>query len=1119
MTNIKPGDIIKGNQWSEPVEIKLVEEDEKYFHIIGVTINSRKYVEQIILREELSNISILSTESTFSEEPWKVFLSLEATRYRFASLYDPLLAMNVSKIDPLPHQIEAVYGYVLKMPQIRFLIADDPGAGKTIMAGLIIKELKLRNLISKILIVVPGHLKDQWRRELKDRFEEKFLMVDRSLLNALYGENMWMRENQIITSIDFIKRDDILPSISASHFDLIIVDEAHKMSAYLYANKTKKTARYRVGEILSKISEHFLMLTATPHKGDPENFRLFLDLLKPGFFATTKMIYESIKNKDNPLFIRRVKEDLKDFEGKPLFLPRHVITKAFSLGTESPKEADLYTKLSKYVVEQYNRAMSKNKKRNITFALIILQRRLASSTFALLRSLERRKKRLEDLLDLFKEGLQKNLKHSEDFIDFDEIEDMSEEERWKEEEIWETLSGAENREELKEEIQTIEYLIEDAKNIIRSEDEIKLRELKNSLTELSKKYPELKDKKIVIFTESRDTLEYLKSKIKGWGYTANVIHGGLNLEERIKAEKIFKNETQILVATEAAGEGINLQFCHLMINYDIPWNPNRIEQRMGRIHRYGQQKEVYVFNLVAGDTREGRVFKRLFEKLEEIKKALGSDKVFDCLGEIYQDKNLSQLLVEAAVNARNIDDILKDIEITVNEEYINKVKENLGESLATRFIDYTRIKEMAQQAQEYRLIPEYTESFFKEAFTRVGGKFHEGKSGFMVIDSVPFDLRNIAKEDTFRKSYGDLVKKYPRVTFDKEIAFRNPDVEFISFGHPLFESLMVWIEKNISDSLLNGANFIDPDGNLDGYILFYEGEVGDGTDKIVGKRLFSFYTNGKDLIKEVSPAIIWDLAQGKNIKNESIDTKSIKEHVLIKIRPSLEEYKKELLQERLRQTQIKQKYGLKSLEYLILKLDGELISLYNRKEFGENVDLAIRNKEERKEKYIKASEELKVQIQKEKTLTMSAPHFIGIIRVKSPAHIDKKMISNKEIELIGMKIAMDYEVKNGRKPEDISSENLGFDIRSKDRENKVRYIEVKARAQVGDVALTQNEWFKAKRFEDDYYLYAVVNSALKPKLYIVRNPVENLEVVQKVESVRYIIAFNEIETKGDKEIE
>ena len=1027
--------------------------------------------------------------------------------------------MNVSKIDPLPHQIEAVYGYVLKMPQIRFLIADDPGAGKTIMAGLIIKELKLRNLVNKILIVVPGHLKDQWRRELKDRFEEKFLMVDRSLLNALYGENMWMRENQIITSIDFIKRDDILPSISASHFDLIIVDEAHKMSAYLYANKTKKTARYRVGEILSKNSEHFLMLTATPHKGDPENFRLFLDLLKPGFFATTKMIYESIQNKDNPLFIRRVKEDLKDFEGKPLFLPRHVITKAFSLGTESPKEADLYTKLSKYVVEQYNRAMSKNKKRNITFALIILQRRLASSTFALLRSLERRKKRLEDLLDLFKEGLQKNLKSSEYFIDFDEIEDMSEEERWKEEEIWETLSGAENREELKEEIQTIEYLIEDAKDIIRSEYEIKLKELKNSLTELSKKYSEPKDKKIVIFTESRDTLEYLRNKIKGWGYTINVIHGGMNLEERIKAEKIFKNETQILVATEAAGEGINLQFCHLMINYDIPWNPNRIEQRMGRIHRYGQQKEVYVFNLVAGDTREGRVFKRLFEKLEEIKKALGSDKVFDCLGEIYQDKNLSQLLVEAAVNARNIDDILKDIEITVNEEYINKVKENLGESLATRFIDYTRIKEMAQQAQEYRLIPEYTESFFKDAFTRVEGKFHEGKSGFMVIDSVPFDLRNIAKEDTFRKSYGDLVKKYPRVTFDKEIAFRNPDVEFISFGHPLFESLMVWIEKNISDSLLNGANFIDPDGNLDGYILFYEGEVGDGTDKIVGKRLFSFFTNGKDLIKEISPAIIWDLAQGKNIKNESIDTKSIKEHVLIKIRPTLEEYKKELLQERLRQTQIKQKYGLKSLEYLILKLDGELISLYNRKEFGENVDLAIRNKEERKEKYIKASEELKVQIQKEKTLTMSAPHFIGIIRVEPPAHIDKKMISNKEIELIGMKIAMNYEVKNGRKPEDVSSENLGFDIRSKDRENKVRYIEVKARAQVGDVALTQNEWFKAKRFKDDYYLYAVVNSALKPKLYIVRNPVENLEVEQKVESVRYIIAFNEIETKGDEEIE
>ena len=319
MKNIKQGSIIKGSNWPEPVEIKLIEETGEYVHIVGATTLSREHVDQIILREEFSKFLVEGVESTFSEEAWKVFLALETTRYRFASIYDPLLAMNTSKVDPLPHQIEGVYGYVLKRPRIRFLIADDPGAGKTIMAGLIIKELKLRNLAKRILIVVPGHLKDQWLRELDDRFEEKFFKIDRGVLDAFYGGNVWLRENQIITSMDFAKRDDVLPSICAAHFDMIIVDEAHKMSAYRYGDKTEKTGRYKLGESLSRITEHFLLLTATPHKGDPENFRLFLDLLEPGFFATNELLQESIRNKDNPLFIRRVKEDLKDFDGKLLF--------------------------------------------------------------------------------------------------------------------------------------------------------------------------------------------------------------------------------------------------------------------------------------------------------------------------------------------------------------------------------------------------------------------------------------------------------------------------------------------------------------------------------------------------------------------------------------------------------------------------------------------------------------------------------------------------------------------------------------------------------------------------------------------------------------------------------
>lgn len=1108
MKEIKQGSIIKGPKWPEPVEVKLVEDLGQHIHIVGSTITSRNHIDQLLRRDELSDVELSTVDLDFKANPTHTFLSLETIRYRFASLYDPLLAMNTSKVDPLPHQIEAVYGYVLKLPRIRFLIADDPGAGKTIMAGLIIKELKLRNIVKSILIVAPGHLKDQWRRELRERFEETFVVVDRGIMEALYGENAWSRESQIITSVDFAKRDDVLPSLSSSRFDLVVVDEAHKMSAYRYGDNLSKTDRYKLGETLSHISDHLLFLTATPHKGDPENFRLFLDLLEPGFFATSEMLQESIDNKDNPLFIRRVKEDMKSFEGEPLFLPRYVKTIPLDLGIDSPKEKELYNELSKYVNEQYNKALAKDKKRNVAFALVILQRRFASSTYALLRSLERRINRLQDMLS----GALGQEKIDERRFDFEVIEDLSEEDRWKEEELWETLSVAENRQELEKEIRTLEGLITKSKDIINQESELKVRELSETLNKLQAENP---GEKILVFTESRDTLEYLEKRIRAWGFTVNTIHGGMKLEARVEAEAVFKNEAQVMVATEAAGEGINLQFCHLMINYDIPWNPNRLEQRMGRIHRYGQNKEVYVFNLVARDTREGMVLGRLFQKLEEIKNALGSDKVFDVLSEVMYGKNLSQLLTEAAANSRDIDEILKDIDITVDEQYIAQVKENLGESLATRYIDYTRIKELAEQAREYRLIPEYTEAFFKKAFEIAGGRFKVRADGFIAIESLPFEIRKIAEEDRFRKLYGSVLKKYPKVTFDKEIAFKNTDAEFVSFGHPLFEATLEWVERELSIALQHGALFKDPEGRLNGTILFFEGEVKDGKGKVAGKRLFAFYVDRlTGEIKSVNPAIIWDLAINETKSAEAAKVAELKSQVLGKSIEALESYTQEILKERERQAEIKERYGIKSLEHLVLKLDGDLISLIERQEKGENVDLAIRNKSESKKNYEKTLEELTKSIVQEKSLTMSTPRFVGAILIVPEEQVGAAMKSDDEIEKIGMQLAMEYEISQGRMPEDVSVENLGFDIRSSDKAGTKRYIEVKARAQTGEIAITQNEWFKAKRFGQDYYLYVVYNAASEPKLHIIQDPANTLVPEERLEIVRYIVASEDIRTKS-----
>lgn len=1113
--NIQPGSIIQGSRWPEPVEVNYVEDLGDYIRIVGATVNTRHHIDQVLPKSELEQAKSGEIKPLFTANPRHVFLALETHRYRYASLYDPLLAMNTSKIDPLPHQIEAVYSYILRLPRIRFLIADDPGAGKTIMAGLVIKELKLRHLIKRILIITPGHLKDQWRREMKDRFEEIFIVVDRGFLGSFYGQNVWMREQQIITSIDFAKQEDILNGLSAVDFDLIIVDEAHKMSAFRYGEKLDKTIRYRLGERLSELCTHLLFLTATPHRGDPENFRLFLDLLEPGFFATTDMVSESIQQQENPLFIRRIKEDLKDFEGKPLFLPRYVDTISFNLGVESYAEKDLYNGLSRYVNEQYNKALTKDKRRNVAFALVILQRRLASSTYALLRSLERRKRRLEDMIE------KTELKYREDGIsyDFDEVEDMSEEERWKQEELWEALSVAENRQELDAEIDTLTRLIDQARSIVNTDPpvEAKLRHLKEALYNLNNKYP---GSKILIFTESRDTLEYLEKNMRLWNYSVCTIHGGMGLEERIKAEAIFKNEAQILVATEAAGEGINLQFCNLMINYDLPWNPNRLEQRMGRIHRYGQNKEVFIFNLVASDTREGRVLTALFKKLDEIRNELGSDKVFDVLGDAIQGKNLSQMLMEAAASARSIEEILEEIEITVDPEYIARIKENLGESLATRFIDYTRIHEMADQAREHRLIPEYTEAFFKRAMENLGGKWQPKKmadypsGSFLGIDNIPGTLKQIGDEDIFKKQFGPLLKRYPLVTFDKDAAMRIPHAELVTFGDPLFEAILTWVERNLNIALKEGALFTDPDGLMDGVLLFYQGEICDGQNEIAGTRLFAIFTDNRNgSYRPVNPAILWDLQEGGVLQDQSIDIEQLKSRVISTLLPELATYKQILLVERQRQAAIKEKYGLKSLEILILKLDGDLITLYDRRDKGEKVDLAIRNKEEQKQHYEKASYDLQRNLERERNLTLSTPRFLAAIRV-IPATITDEMISDPEIEMIAMQRVMEYERIENRIPEDMSKENLGFDIRSTGINGERRYIEVKGRAGAGVVALTQNEWFKAQRFEDEYFLYVVLNAKTSCELYCIQDPATILQPDEQME-VRYMVSVEEIKTKGE----
>lgn len=1107
---IKEGAILEGPLWPEPVEIKMVKEKGNRIHIIAATIYSNKLIDQLLTEEEIRDISHLELVLDFSAPGSEVFLSFEALRYKYASLFDPFLAMSTSKIDPLPFQLDAVYLHALKLPRLRFMIADDPGAGKTIMAGLIIKEMQLRGLARRILIVSPGHLKDQWRRELKEKFQENFAIIDRGFLNAYRAESPWEVENQAITSIDFAKREDIRNSLWGVTWDLVIVDEAHKMAAYKYGKKTNKTTRYKLGEVLSKTTENMVFLTATPHKGDPENFRLLLDLLEPGFFAKTGMINEAKNSNDNPLFIRRIKEQLKDFEGKPIFTKRFTYTHKFLL---SDTEMELYNELSRYIIHQYNKALAQDNRRNFVFALLLLQRRMASSIYALLKSLIRKKAKYEEIIEnpaLLIEARKVNSGDKDNESDIERWEDDSESERWEKESLLEKATLASSIEELKEEVRTLDRLIVMAESILDSGNETKLQELKKIMEQVG-------DEKVLIFSEAKDTVDYLINKLRSWGYSVNTIHGEMPMEERVKAEQVFRKETQVMIATEAAGEGINLQFCHMMVNYDIPWNPNRLEQRMGRIHRYKQKKDVNIFNLVADNTREGMVLGRVLDKLEAIRNAIGSDKVYDVIGEIFPAKDLYKLVVDAVSGNIKEKDINEVMGFQVDEKYKQTILDEVLEQGLVSTIDYKSIDDLAERTQELKLVPEYVEEFFKKAFHKANGTITTRKDGSLVIKSVPLDIRKEADNIQFKKEYGSINRSYPRITFDKDVAFGNDDLEYVSFGHPLLEATLRWVDTMYAREMQLGGVFIDPSGTYNGVFWFFEGVVNDGKGEVAGKRLFVIY-DGEDP-QEVNPSILWDFIPVDDTESFTVEfDKSNAENMVI---DSIENYLAELRGERERQAKVKQKYGLKSLEHLIDDLNVKITDYEIRKGQGENMDIAIRNAREKRKDYQNAFKNLNKEIAQETSLSISKPKLLGAIFVENqqPGGEEsiKEMRTDKDIELIGMEVSMEYETSQGRKPVDVSEQNMGFDVRSKDKNDLTRYIEVKAREGEGLVALTKNEWIKARRFKDQYWLYVVANAASKPSLYVIQNPANFLDTTEKME-VRYIV-FPEEWKKGEKVFE
>lgn len=1107
---------------NENAEVKKFEKRPGYYQLEVILQKSRTFKSMRISELQLSQVEVVTgTELNVVKDSLEFFFWIQAHILRLAYQFDPLLAVNVSQVDPLPHQIEAVYSYALRDPRLRFLIADDAGAGKTIMAGLILKELQYRNLVKNVLIVAPGHLKYQWQREMKSRFGTNFTLINRSLLESNWGENIWEMYNHCVASIDFLKQDDIAQKLRSSYWDLVIVDEAHKMSAYGYSTKKgqkiEKTRRYRVGEILSNLSTHLLFLTATPHRGDDENFRLFLDLLRPGFFSKTDLLMESIENKENPLFVRRLKEDMKDFQGKKLFPPRHVNTVSFTLTIEEKK---LYTAVTNYVKNFFDKA---KENRSITFAMMILQRRLTSSTHAILRSLEKRKERLEEILELPEKIRQDKQYEGISELTDEDLEDMEEEERWKVEERLLHLTLAENLDDVRAEIGKIEELISFARDVKEKEIESKLVKLKEEIL------AQIGKKKILIFTEFKDTLDYLVSKLSSWGYSVNAIHGSMTMDARIEAEHTFKNETQIMVATEAAGEGINLQFCSLMVNYDIPWNPNRLEQRMGRVHRYGQDKEVFIYNMVSKDTREGQILERLFVKLNNMREALGSDRVFDVIGDIIPGNSLEEILRDAITGQRRIEDIYEIVD-DINPEELKKTLEKIFmTSLATRHIDYSGVQKSIFKADEHRLMPEYIEDYFLRAFVRIGGNY-EKRGEIYHIRSVPYDLRKYNEHYDFKSRFGRIERTYSKLTFDKLAAKNHPEYEYIAPGHPLLEGVNhhMLSEHGYRDSI---ALFGDETNMYEGILWFIEGELTDGMGGVAGKRIFCVYQNVMGELKQINPTILWDLAP--------VDASHLSESTkrLLQNRDRIEEYsvteimfpyQQEVQEIRRKESEIKRKYGLRSLDFLIQESNDKLLHYQQELEDGKDMHLAISNEERRKEDFEIKHNKLIFEIRYQKELSVSEPKILGAAavipmrRIKPEEDMGERggVARDDEIEKVGMRVAMDHEKEHGWIAEDVHEENLGFDIRSTKYSEEgtfedIRYIEAKARALDGAIRLTANEWKKAKRFKEKYWLYVVTFAGTSaPNLERFQNPTEEFTIDEDIYATGYIIPKEKLKSKG-----
>jgi superfamily II DNA or RNA helicase len=1103
---LKANRIITGPLFAEAVEIVFASSMGESVHVFGKGLTTGQAYDRMLSPEQIAMLEVSPDAIPYDGDAKKFRLGVEALRLGLAYEYDPYFALSIARVDPLPHQLEAVYDYFLPQPRIRFLLADDPGAGKTIMAGLLLKELKVRGLVKRTLIVTPANLTFQWQREMKEKFREPFEVIRGDVLRANYGVNPWQEKHQVITSVAWASRiEDARESLLRSRWDLIIVDEAHRMSSN---SADRKTFAYELGEYLSEMTDHYLLMTATPHKGDPEHFTRFLKLLDRDVYGDVTSLEEALRRKSAPFYLRRTKESLVTFPDpetgitKKIFTKREVRTIPFRI---TDIEFDFYRALTNYVDDQSLKASSDSSARGraLGFTMAMLQRRFASSLCALRRSLERmrdrRRKILENPAAYRQAQLEKELPGN-----FEELPDEDRQEIL--EKLEETVASLKPT-DLRDEISQLTDLITAATSLEARGVESKLKKLRDVITEQGLfRDPKLK---LLIFTEHKDTLDYLVAKIRDWGLSVTTIHGGMKVGDRdtpntrIYAEREFWQDCQVLVATEAAGEGINLQCCWLMVNYDIPWNPVRLEQRMGRIHRYGQEKDCLVLNFVSTDTREGQVLDVLFERIKRIEKDLDpqqTGQIFNVLGDIFPANMLEKLIRDMYASNQTEESIKQRIVEEVDIERFRQIAFSALEGLAKRELNLSKLIGKSVEAKERRLVPEVVEDFFVQAGPVVGVSLKSTSQEPHIFRAGKLPQHLTIKGAQLEHRFGRLAQEYKQVTFYKQSADQDPAVEWVTPGHPLFESVREDLWQRVEPELRRGAIFYDFYSEEPSLLDTFSVAVRDGRNNVLHRRLFVVQTASNGLLSIRQPTIFLDLIPAPRGTQPP-------EHPTCSS-PGMDQLKKKLWEDALQKFQAeisaaRQKEITTIEQHVTISLntiiDRENQKLIQMVESDTAVLTGLEGRIKQSEDHLMALnarlEQRLAELKQEKQCTIDDVRHYGQVWVLPHPDRDDPdllaMVSDVTIEKRAVAEAIRYERSLGRMVESVESENRGFDLISRSRDPlnpQVRFIEVKGRANTGGIALTDNEYKTAERLKDDYWLYVVYNCATAPELHRVKDP-------------------------------